>query len=55
MPEGTARPPEPLEVDEGVGLCLDQQTLAALKQQRGTGEDWSEVILRLCSAHTGEA
>jgi hypothetical protein len=47
MPEGTARPPEPLEVGEGVGMWIDHATLAALKRERRAGEGWSEVILRM--------
>jgi hypothetical protein len=55
MPEGReARPPEPLEVGEGVGMWIDHATLAALKSERRAGEGYSEVILRLCSAATGE-
>ena len=50
MPEGTARPRERLEVGEGVGLWIDQATLAALKRERRAGEGWSEVILRLAEA-----
>ena len=51
MPEGrTARPPEPLEVGEGVGMWIDPSTLAALKSERRVGEGYSEVILRLCLA-----
>ena len=35
MPKGcTARPPEPLEVGEGVGMWIDHATLAALKSER---------------------
>ena len=49
----TARAPEPLEVGEGVGLWIDHATLAALQRERGAGEGY-EVILRLCSAPTGE-
>jgi hypothetical protein len=48
MPEGTARPPEPLEVGEGVGLWIDHNTLAALRRER-MPEGWSEVILRLAA------
>jgi hypothetical protein len=55
MPEGReARPPEPLEVGEGVGMWFDHVTLAALRRERGAGEGWSEVILRLCSPPTRE-
>ena len=50
MPEGTARPPEPLEVGEGVGMWIDHATLAALKSERRAGEGYSEVILRLAEA-----
>ena len=42
-----ARPPEPLEVGEGVGLWIDHVTLAALWRERRGGEGWSEVILRV--------
>jgi hypothetical protein len=49
MPEGTARPPEPLEVGEGVGLWVDHVTLAALRRERRAGEGWSEVILRVAA------
>jgi hypothetical protein len=42
-----ARPPEPLEVGEGVGLWIDHVTLAALRRERRGGEGWSEVILRV--------
>jgi hypothetical protein len=38
MPEGIARPPEPLEVGEGVGMWIDHATLAALKWKRRAGE-----------------
>jgi hypothetical protein len=51
MPEGTTRPPEPLEVGEGVGMWIDHATLAALKSERRAGEGYSEVILRLAEAH----
>jgi hypothetical protein len=55
IPQGrTARPPEPLDVGEGVGMWVDHVTLAALRRERGAGEGWSEVILRLCSPSTGE-
>ena len=47
MPEGTARPPEPLKVVEGVGLWVDHHTLTALKRERRAGEGLSEVILRV--------
>ena len=48
MPEGrTARPPEPLEVGEGVGLWIDHVTLAALRRECRACEGWSEVILRV--------
>ena len=54
MPEGTARPPEPLEdrsrlgdSGEGVGLWIDHSTLEALRRERRAGEGYSEVILRL--------
>ena len=40
--------------DEGVGLWIDQGTLAALQRERMAGEGWSEVILRACSPPTGE-
>jgi hypothetical protein len=57
MPEGTARPPEPLEdrsrlgdSGEGVGLWVDHSTLAALKRERRAGESLSEVILRVSAA-----
>jgi hypothetical protein len=50
MPEGTARPPVPLEVGEGVGMWIDHATLAALKSERRVGEGYSEVILRLAEA-----
>jgi hypothetical protein len=34
MPEGrTARPPEPLEVGEGLGVWFDHVTLAALRRE----------------------
>jgi hypothetical protein len=49
-----ARPPERLEVGEGVGMWIDHATLAALKSERRVGEGYSEVILRLCSVTTGE-
>jgi hypothetical protein len=49
-----ARPPEPLEVGEGVGMWVDHATLVALKSERRAGEGYSEVILRLCAASTGE-
>jgi hypothetical protein len=49
-----ARPPEPLEVGEGVGMWIDHAALAALKIERWAGERYSEVILRLCSVTTGE-
>jgi hypothetical protein len=49
MPEGTARPPEPLEVGEGVGMWIDHATLAALKWERRAGESLSEVILRVAA------
>jgi hypothetical protein len=56
MPEGTARPPEPLEdrsrlgdSGEGVGLWIDHVTLAALRRERRGGEGWSEVILRVAA------
>jgi hypothetical protein len=45
-----ARPPEPLEVGEGVGMWIDHATLAALKIERRAGEGYSEVILRLAQA-----
>ena len=55
IPEGrTARPPEPLEVGEGVGMWIDHVTLAALRRERRAGEGWSEVILRLCWSSGGE-
>jgi hypothetical protein len=55
MPKGrTARPPESLEVGEGLGVWIDHVTLAALRRERGAGEGWSGVILRLCSPSTGE-
>jgi hypothetical protein len=44
-----ARPPEPLEVGEGVGLWIDHATLAALKRERRAGESLSEVILRVAA------
>jgi hypothetical protein len=50
MPEGTARPPVPLEVGEGVGMWIDHATLAALRSERRAGEGYSEVILRLAEA-----
>jgi hypothetical protein len=50
IPHGrTARPPEPLEVVEGVGLWIDYVTLAALRRERRGGEGWSEVILRVAA------
>jgi hypothetical protein len=50
IPHGrTARPPEPLEVGEGVGLWIDYVTLAALRRERRGGEGWSEVILRVAA------
>jgi hypothetical protein len=49
-----ARPPEPLEVGEGVGMWVDHVTLAALKRERRAGEGYSEVILRLARGATGE-
>ena len=52
MPEGTARPPEPLEVGEGVGMWIDHATLAAPKSERRAGEGYSEVILRLAEARS---
>jgi hypothetical protein len=51
MPEGTARPAEPLEVGEGVGLWLDPRTLAVLRMVRMAGEGYSDTILRLAEAH----
>ena len=45
--EPEARPPEPLEVGEGVGLWLDPRTLAVLRMVRMAGEGYSETILRL--------
>jgi hypothetical protein len=45
-----ARPPEPLEVGEGVGIWLDQATVAVLRMAREAGEGYSETILRFCSA-----
>jgi hypothetical protein len=47
MPEGTARPPEPLEGGEDVALWLDHRTLAVLRMVRVAGEGYSETILRL--------
>jgi hypothetical protein len=47
MPEGTARPPEPVEVGEGVGMWLDPRTLAVLRMVRMAGEGYSDTILRL--------
>ena len=48
IPHGrTARPPEPLEVGDCVGLWIDYVTLAALRRERRSGEGWSEVILRV--------
>jgi hypothetical protein len=44
-----ARPPEPLEVGESVGLWVDHVTLAALRRERRAGEGWSEVILRVAA------
>jgi hypothetical protein len=50
IPQGrTARPPEPQEVGEGVGLWIDYVTLAALRRERRGGEGWSEVILRVAA------
>jgi hypothetical protein len=45
-----ARPPESLEVGEGVGMWVDHATLAALKSERRAGEGYSDVILRLAQA-----
>jgi hypothetical protein len=42
-----ARPPEPLEVGEGVGMWVDRRTLAVLRMVRMAGEGYSETILRL--------
>ena len=53
MPEGTARPSEPLEVGEGVGMWIDYVTLAALRRERRAGEGWSEVILRVAADVAG--
>ena len=50
LPEGTARPPEPLEGGEDVGLWLDHRTLAVLRMVRVAGEGYSETILRLFEA-----
>jgi hypothetical protein len=36
-----------LKVGEGVRVWIDQRTLAALDTERGAGEGYSEVILRL--------
>jgi hypothetical protein len=53
MPEDTARPPEPLEGGEDVGLWLDQRTLAVLRMVQVPGEGYSETILRLFEARGG--
>jgi hypothetical protein len=53
MPEGTARPPERLEVGERVGMWIDHATLAAWKWERRAGEGWSEVILRVAADVAG--
>jgi hypothetical protein len=50
MPGDTARPPEPLEGGEDVGLWLDHRTLAVLRMVRVAGEGYSETILRLFEA-----
>jgi hypothetical protein len=50
MPDGAARPFEPLKVGECVGLWIDYITLGALRRERRAAEGWSEVILRLCVA-----
>jgi hypothetical protein len=50
LPEGTARPPEPLEVGEDVALWLDHRTLAVLRMVRMSGEGYNETILRLFEA-----
>jgi hypothetical protein len=55
MPEGTARPPEPLEGGEDVGLWLDRRTLAVLRMVRVAGEGYSETILRLFKARGARA
>lgn len=47
-----ARPPEPLELGEGVGMWIDHATLAALESERRAGEGYSEVILRLARGAT---
>ena len=48
LPKGReARPPEPLEVGEGIGMWLDPRTLAILRMVRTAGEGYSETILRL--------
>jgi hypothetical protein len=50
LPQGRiARPPEPLEVGEGVGFWIDHVTLAALRRGRRAGEGWSEMILRVAA------
>jgi hypothetical protein len=48
-----ARPPERLEVGEGVGLWIDYVTLAALRRERRAGEGWREVILRVAADVAG--
>jgi hypothetical protein len=42
-----ARPPERVKQGQVVGVWLDPRTVAALRMARGTGEGYSEVILRL--------
>jgi hypothetical protein len=46
--------PEPLEDGEGVGIWLDQATVAMLRMAREAGEGYSETIMRLYSATKGE-
>jgi hypothetical protein len=47
-----ARAPEPLEVGEGVGMWIDNATLAALRSERRADDGYSEVILRLAQGAT---
>jgi hypothetical protein len=49
-----ARPPEPLQAGEGVGIWLDRATVAMLRMAREAGEGYSETIMRLCSATAGK-
>jgi hypothetical protein len=48
LPKGyEARPPDRVKLGQGVGVWLNPRTVAALRMARGTGEGYSEVILRL--------